>query len=123
MFSTLETKTDTAQVSVLVSRPKSRSALLPIHWQKKVKADEAIVVIKRVPTGTPITWCHKMVVVAKKDITSRRTVNFQPLNQNSSRQTHKTMSRFHQATSVPKNTMRKVIDIYMVIWQQVSHTM
>ena len=58
---------------------------VPIHWQKKVKAgldrDEAIGVIERVLPGTPTTWCHKMVVVPKKDNTPSRTVNFQPLNQ------------------------------------------
>ena len=89
---------------------------VPIHWQKKVKAgldrDEAIGVIERVPPGTPTTWCHKMVVVPKKDNTPRRTVNFQPLNQYSSRQTHHTMSPFHQATSVPKKTKKTVLDAW-----------
>ena len=89
---------------------------VPVHWQKKVKAgldrDVAIGVIERVPPGTPTTWCHKMVVVPKKDNTPRRTVNFQPLNQYSSRQTHHTMSPFHQATSVPKNTKKTVLDAW-----------
>ena len=89
---------------------------VPIHWQKSVKAgldrDEAIGVIEKVPPGTPTTWCHKMVVVAKKDNTPRRTVNFQPLNQYSSRQTHHTMSPFHQATSVPQNTKKTVLDAW-----------
>ena len=89
---------------------------VPIHWQKKVKAgldrDVAIGVIERVPPGTPTTWCHKMVVVHKKDNTPRRTVNFQPLNQYSSRQTHHTMSPFHQATSVPKSTKKTVLDTW-----------
>ena len=53
-----------------------------------------------------------MVVVPKKDNTPRRTVNFQPLNQYSSRQTHHTMSPFHQATSVPKNTKKTVVDAW-----------
>ena len=57
---------------------------VPLHWQKKVKKgldrDEALGVIEKVPPGTPTTWCHRMVVVAKKDNTPRRTVNFQPLN-------------------------------------------
>ena len=75
---------------------------VPLHWQKKVKAgldrDVAIGVLEKVPPGTPTTWCHRMVVVPKKDNTPRRTVNFQPLNQFSSRQTHHTMSPFHQAS-------------------------
>ena len=89
---------------------------VPVHWQKKVKSgldrDEAIGVIERVPPGTPTTWCHKMVVVPKKDNTPRRTVNFQPLNQFSSRQTHHTVSPFHQATSVPKNKRKTVLDAW-----------
>ena len=48
---------------------------VPLHWQKKVKAgldrDVAIGVIERVPPGTPTTWCHRMVVVPKKDNTPR----------------------------------------------------
>ena len=87
---------------------------VPLHWQKKVKAgldrDEAIGVIEKVPPGTPTTWCHRMVVVPKKDNTPRRTVNFQPLNQFSSRQTHHTVSPFHQETSVPPRTKKTVVD-------------
>ena len=82
---------------------------IPLHWQAKVKAgldrDEAIGVVERVPQGTPTTWCHRMVVVPKKD-SPRRTVNFQPLNQHSSRQTHYTMSPFHQASLVPTATKK-----------------
>ena len=89
---------------------------VPVHWQKKVKEgldrDVAIGVIERVPPGTPTTWCHKMVVVPKKDNSPRRTVNFQPLNQYSSRQTHHTVNPFHQATSVPKNKKKSVLDAW-----------
>ena len=89
---------------------------VPVHWQKKVIAgldrDVAIGVIERVPPGTHTTWCHKMVVVPKKDNTQRRTVNLQPLNQYSSRQTHHTMSPFHQATSVLKGTKKTVLDAW-----------
>ena len=89
---------------------------VPLHWQKKVKAgldrDVNIGVIERVPPGTPTTWCHRMVVVPKKDNTPRRTVNFMPLNQYSTRQTHHTMSPFHQATSVPPGTKKTVVDAW-----------
>ena len=89
---------------------------VPLHWQKKVKAgldrDEAIGVIERVPPGTPTTWCHRMVVVPKKDNSPRRTVNFQPLNQYSCRQTHHTMSPFHQATSIPSGVKKTVLDAW-----------
>ena len=89
---------------------------IPLHWQAKVKAgldrDEAIGVIEKVPPGTPTTWCHRMVVVPKKDNTPRRTVNFQPLNEHSSRQTHHTMSPFHQASMVPAGTKKTVLDAW-----------
>ena len=89
---------------------------IPLHWHKAVKAgldrDEAIGVIEKVPSGTPTTWCHKMVCVPKKDDTPRRTVNFVPLNQHSSRETHHTMSPFHQASMVPPNTYKTVLDAW-----------
>ena len=89
---------------------------IPLHWQKQVKAgldrDEAIGVIEKVPSGTPTTWCHRMVVVPKKDNSPRRTVNFMPLNQYSVRQTHHTMSPFHQASMVPANTRKTVLDAW-----------
>ena len=89
---------------------------IPLHWHKEVKAgldrDEAIGVIEKVPSGTPTTWVHKMVCVPKKDNTPRRTVNFVPLNQYSSRETHHTMSPFHQASLVPANTYKTVLDAW-----------
>ena len=53
-----------------------------------------------------------MVCVPKKDNTPRRTVNLVPLNQFSSRQTHHTMSPFHQASMVPANTYKTVLDAW-----------
>ena len=89
---------------------------IPLNWQAKVKAgldrDEAIGVIEKVPQGTPTTWCYRMLVVPKKDDSPRRTVNFQPLNQNSSRQTHHTMSPIHQASLVPAGTKKTVLDAW-----------
>ena len=89
---------------------------VPIHWQQKVldglERDVRLGVIERVPPGTETTWCHRMVIVPKKDGKPRRTVNFQPLNQYSSRQTHHTMSPFHQATSIPANTVKTVLDAW-----------
>lgn len=41
-------------------------ASVPIHWQDQVHKDlfrdEALGVIKKVPYGEPVTWCHRMVV-------------------------------------------------------------
>ena len=89
---------------------------VPVHWQQKVldglERDVNLGVIERVPSGTETTWCHRMVIVPKKDGKPRRTVNFQPLNQFSSRQTHHTMPPFHQATSIPANTVKTVLDAW-----------
>ncbi|XP_061178429.1 uncharacterized protein LOC133187074 [Saccostrea echinata] len=44
---------------------------VPIHWQEEVKAgldqDVQLGVIEPVPIGEPVTWCHRMVVCAKKN--------------------------------------------------------
>lgn len=43
---------------------------VPVHWYDDVKAgldqDVRLGVIEPVPIGTPVTWCHKMVICAKK---------------------------------------------------------
>ena len=80
---------------------------IPIHWQTDVKAgldqDVALGVIEPVPVGEPVTWCHRMVVCAKKNGKPRRTVDLQALNSHATRETHHTQSPFHQARSIPAN--------------------
>ena len=53
---------------------------VPIHWQDDLKAglyqDVRLGVIEPVEVGEPVTWCHRMVICAKKDRTPRRTVAF-----------------------------------------------
>ena len=43
---------------------------VPLHWQEDVKRDldrdVRLGVIEPVPVGEPVTWCHRMVVCAKK---------------------------------------------------------
>ena len=89
---------------------------VPLHWKKEVKAsldrDENLGVIEKVPWGISTTWCSRMVVVPKKDSTPRRTVDLQPLNAVSARQTHHTPSPFHQAASVPRGTVKTVCDAW-----------
>ena len=78
---------------------------VPIHWRDAVKAgldqDVRLGVIEPVPIGEPVTWCHRMVVCAKKSGQPRRTVDLQALNAHATRETHHTPSPFHQARSVP----------------------
>ncbi len=83
---------------------------VPIHWREEVKAgldrDVSLGVIEPVPIGTPVTYCHRMVICAKKNGKPRRTVDMQALNVNATRETHHTPSPFHLARSVPNNTKK-----------------
>ena len=89
---------------------------VPLHFQDQVKADidrdVALGVLEPVPIGEPVTWCHRMVVCAKKNGKPRRTVDFQPLNKFATRETHHTQSPFHQARAVPHNTKKTVFDAW-----------
>ena len=89
---------------------------VPIHFQDKVKAglerDVRLGVIERVPIGTPVTWCHRMVIAAKANGNPRRTIDFQSLNKVAARDTHHTMAPFLQARSVPPNTIKTVTDAW-----------
>ena len=83
---------------------------VPLHWQSDVKKqlerDIKLRVIEKVPSGTDTTWCHRVVTVPKKDLTPRRTIDFQPLNAVASRQTHPTMPPFSQVADDPKGTVK-----------------
>lgn len=89
---------------------------VPVHWQDDVKAgldqDVRLGVIEPVPIGTPVTWCHKMVICPKKSGKPRRTVDLQPLNRHATRETHHTQSPFHQARKVPHHTKKTVFDAW-----------
>ena len=88
----------------------------PLHWQDAVKAgldhDVQLGVLEPVPIGEPVTWCHRMVICAKKNGTPRRTVDFQALNAHATRETHHTPSPFHQARSVPHKKKKTVFDAW-----------
>ena len=89
---------------------------VPVHWADEVKAgldqDVRLGVIEPVPVGTPVTWCHRMVVCPKKSGKPRRTVDLQPLNRHATRETHHTQSPFHQARKVPPHTHKTVFDAW-----------
>ena len=89
---------------------------VPIHWQEEVKKgldqDVRLGVIEPVPIGEPVTWCHRMVVCAKKNGKPRRTVDLQALNAYATRETHHTPSPFHQARSVPHGKKKTVLDAW-----------
>ena len=54
---------------------------MPLHWQDEVKAgldrDVRLNVLEPVPIREPVTWCHRMVICAKKN-GLQRTINFNP---------------------------------------------
>jgi hypothetical protein len=89
---------------------------VPIHWRESIKdgldRDVRLGVIEPVPIGEPVTWCHRMVVCAKKDGSPRRTVDFSPMNNHATRETHHTQSPFQQARSVPHNKKKTVFDAW-----------
>ena len=89
---------------------------VPIHWQDDVKAgldrDVRLGVLELVPVGEPVTWCHRMVICAKKNGKPRRTIDFQSLNTHATRETHHTQSPFHQARSVPHGKKKTVFDAW-----------
>jgi hypothetical protein len=64
---------------------------IPIHWREEIKRmldkDVEDRIIEPVPIGDPVTWCSPMVVTAKGDVSPRRTVDLQKLNQQCLRET------------------------------------
>ena len=93
-----------------------KPAVVPIHWQDKVYADlerdVALGVLEKVGPNTPVTWCSRMVVTSKADGTPRRTVDLQPQNKQSVRQTHHTSTPFKLAEQIPKGTKKSVTDAW-----------
>ena len=89
---------------------------IPLHWQSDVKAglnhDVSAGALEPVPVGEPVTWCHRMVICAKKNGKPRQAVDFQALNLHATRETHHTQSPLHQARSLPGGTKKTVFDCW-----------
>ena len=68
-----------------------------------------LAVLEPVPVGEPVTWCHRMIVCAKKNgqplrtVTSRHSI-FMPHVKPT------TQSPFHQAHSIPSHKRKTVFD-------------
>ena len=90
-------------VPLAVHRPSP----IPAHWQEKVKEDIErdirLGVLERVPLSTPVTWCSRMHIVAKKNGVTRRVVDLRPVNAASKRVTHYVEPPYAQARSIPPN--------------------
>ena len=93
-----------------------RPAVIPVHWQDKVKKDIErdirLGVLERVPFNTPVTWCSRMHVVAKKNGEPRRVVDLRPVNAAAKRQTHYVEPPFAQASAIPPGTVRFTSDAW-----------
>ena len=89
---------------------------VPHHWKLAVKSqldrDVSLGIIEPVPTGTPTTWCSRMVTVPKPDGTPRRTVDLQNLNDATKRETHHTESPFHVVNTIPTNMLKSKLDAW-----------
>ena len=89
---------------------------VPLHWREQVKSDlerdVRIGVLERVPDNTPVTWQSHMVITAKANGDPRRTIDFQPLNKHSTRQTFPVDSPFNLASRVPAGTKKSVCDVW-----------
>ena len=89
---------------------------VPLHWRYQVKddinRDVRLGIIEQVPQGTPVEWCSRMVVTAKKDMTPRRTVDLQKLKKATLRETHYTRTPFHIVSQTPKNVLKTVLDAW-----------
>ena len=89
---------------------------VPIHWRDEVKADidrdVKLGVLERVPDNTPVTYLSRMVITAKANGSPRRTIDFQALNRNSSRQTFPVDSPFSLASRIPSGKKKTVVDVW-----------
>ena len=95
---------------------KHKPIPIPIHWQEDVFAgldqDCRLGVIEPVPVGTPVTWCHRMIIIPKKSGKPRRNVDMQALNDHAVRETRHSQSPYHQARSIPPKTWKTVMDCW-----------
>ena len=91
-------------------------APVPLHWQEKVKQDldrdVDLGVLERIPYGEPTDWCFRMVIGRKHDGGPRRTVDLSPLNKFCKRETHPSKSPFQLARSVPRGSIKTVLDAW-----------
>ena len=89
---------------------------VPIHWRDRVRADierdVRLGVLEKVPDNTPVTWQSRMVITAKANGDPRRTIDYQPLNRHSSRQTFPVDSPFSLASRIPTGKKKSVVDAW-----------
>ena len=91
----LQLHVDPDATPVAVHKP----TLVPIHWRAAVKEgldrDVELGVLEKVDINRPVTYCSQMVLTCKHDGSPSHTVDLQPINRQSVRQTHHTEPPFH----------------------------
>ena len=89
---------------------------IPHHWEDTVKddidRDVRLGILEKVPEGTPVEWCARMVVQPKSDGKPRRTVDLQELKKATLRETHFTPTPFNIVSTTPPNTYKSVLDAW-----------
>ena len=89
---------------------------VPLHFQDEVYeellSDVKKGVIRPVAVGQKSTAISPMLIQTKKNGKPRRVVDYQELNKHCARETHHTMSPFHQATLVPAGMKKTVTDAW-----------
>ena len=93
-----------------------KPAMVPIHWRDQVKSDldrdVRLGVLERVPENTPVTWLSRMVVTSKSNGMPRRTVDMQPQNKASVRQTYPVEAPFKLASRIPEKKKKTILDCW-----------
>ena len=89
---------------------------VPLHHQDEVyeglMSDVKKGVIRPVAVGQKSTAISPMLIQTKKNGKPRRVIDYQQLNKFCARETHHTMSPFHQATLIPANMKKTVTDAW-----------
>ena len=96
--------------------PAYTPAMVPYHYKEEAKAlldmDERLGVIRKVPEGTPTTWCSRMVMQVKKSGKLRRTIDLQKVNKATFRETHFTHSPHQLVCDIPKDQYKARLDCW-----------
>ena len=89
---------------------------IPHYWKGEVKKqldeDVRLGILQEAPVGESSDWCMRMVTVAKKDGSPRRTVDFQPLNKYCQREIHHTPPPIDIVSSIPPQSYKTVLDAF-----------
>jgi len=89
---------------------------VPLYWQEKVQQDldrdVKLGVLEEIPYGETTDWVSRMVISRKHDGGPRRCVDYTPLNKFCKREIHPSKSPFHLARSVPRGSIKTVLDAW-----------